>query len=358
MRYLVFTLITILSAYGFMPGDRIQEDLSEHFDRIAPAMKNINASSSEEVKQVSETLKKLLFTVNIEIQKIPSNNLAEPSVERLAEIEKWASQIKPYNKLLLDASFNTNRDNSISEISYESQRLLDYTDLDNDSIAYLKNRLSETSSMGETRKVVSILSEHRQLTQDEKDIIINSGDKYTGKAKIIWAKRVASWGAIEGINELLPLIQNSVDPNNPDKSVREMQPALHLLPIAGKYSKEFAEAFYARYAELEDLGMIERWGIDQTKNYFEGRKELPRLIAKNGSGYLDAEVKSYPLLIEGEKRPKKSPPSKDEVEELRKQEERESSPEADKPNSFPWWLLGIVGLIVVLGLLLLKGRSK
>ena len=35
-----------------------------------------------------------------------------------------------------------------------------------------------------------------------------------------------------------------------------------------------------------------------------------------------------------------------------------TEPKADKPASFPWWLLGIVALVIVLGLMLFKGKSK
>ena len=35
-----------------------------------------------------------------------------------------------------------------------------------------------------------------------------------------------------------------------------------------------------------------------------------------------------------------------------------ASSKPDKPKPFPWWLLGVVGLIVVLGFMLLKGKSK
>ena len=35
-----------------------------------------------------------------------------------------------------------------------------------------------------------------------------------------------------------------------------------------------------------------------------------------------------------------------------------ASSKPDKPKPFLWWLLGVVGLIVVLGFMLLKGKSK
>ena len=35
-----------------------------------------------------------------------------------------------------------------------------------------------------------------------------------------------------------------------------------------------------------------------------------------------------------------------------------SSIEADKPDSFQWWVVGILGVVVVLGFMLLKGKSK
>lgn len=60
-------------------------------------------------------------------------------------------------------------------------------------------------------------------------------------------------------------------------------------------------------------------------------------------------------------RPEKALPDPEEVEKLRTQGEHiteQESSKADNSNSFPWWFLGIVGLIVVPGLMLLKSKSK
>ncbi len=50
--------------------------------------------------------------------------------------------------------------------------------------------------------------------------------------------------------------------------------------------------------------------------------------------------------------------TKEHIEAVKKYQQEHIEGHGINAASFPWWLLGIVGLIVVLGFMLLKGRSK
>jgi len=106
-------------------------------------------------------------------------------------------------------------------------------------------------------------------------------------------------------------------------------------------SKEKERLDTALKATRERVGMKED-SSKVTQIDSEQDKQSPQLQSRPEKPLLVPEQTQTPKIPERE--PKPSPET--------------SSSEADKPASFPWWLLGIMGLIVVLSFIMLKSKSK
>lgn len=324
--------------------------------KIENVLGDFNSYNPDEVKSVSKVLQNISYIANQDIISIESRNWAEPSKKRLEVIESWAEVITPYNDVLIEASFITSFDERMKKFAFEARSLLDFTNPDNVFINKLNSKIEDEENLNMILRASDLLFEHRSLSQQSKKIIAQKGDLYEGEKKLKWASKITNYGMLDGIDVLLEKLNKPIDYENFAQSFDEMEYSINATLALGNKSADLLPSFIKLCDDVIENVPAYKYNFINMKAI--AQSDPKRKIAKNGSGYLDDEIKSYPLLVDKE-HPKKLLPNQNEVNELRRPKEQESaSSKTEKTTSFPWWLLGIVGLVVVLGFMLLKGKSK
>jgi hypothetical protein len=291
-------LFSMASMHCMAFGETIDEAVKRQLEIIRAynsGQTDVIASPKDTARDMQATTSELINGV----YRMEAADGSNPSPQRQALIDRFASLIAPYNNDLLKIGFS--RDPALSELAHQCRSLLDHTKPDESFVAELRTHLPDFTK--EAGYAYDLLFQHRQLTATEKSDL---GRKVLAEpdreSRIRWAMKASAML----IPEVVPVLREMLSvPFNADgttgstgvfgenEALSNCRKAIEAINSLGPLAVSVLPLLKARLNEIEAMLPSEQAHIYSLQfrsaiEQVQGRRPLLIPTAINGSGPLVA----------------------------------------------------------------------
>jgi hypothetical protein len=324
-------------------------------EAIRSGIKNRENIDWKSDSTLGNLIRGLAYAINQEIIHTESKDWANPSPARIKVIQKWGEILRPYTKELLVLAMEEGKNRYDS--STQARSILDFAEPSEEFASEVRKYMIDTNYRS-TWEAADLLFEHRLLSEADKNIIRQSmaSIKIEGH-KIDFAQDMRRrYGITDWDNMLIEnakmILESKPNKNTPDEIInfyasamstaRLLKTKAHMLSPALDALVDYMDKNCPSYLPHAKSARDSVLGL--TTDHFEPE------LAKNGSGPLSLEIGDSPQPKIQDDQSKKDAS----FERLEKPhfpvDSKSSDAIAEKPASFPWWL--IVSSVVILALAL------
>ena len=375
MRLLtLFFLLLLLSSYkaelfaewGLKTPEETLVELNKIMEHYEASTKDLEALPYEEIETLYQNLNLLQYQIKRHINDAESADPLNPSTERLEVIQSWAQAIQPYNRSLLETSFQTRPPGIYNALITESLGLLNYSYANDVFVTMARETLLNSNKMRPRLRAARLLFEHRKLEESDLPLLARMKSELKDSQKMEWSRAVARFGMADGLEfseEILRIpIPLDIDERELFKYETQIKTALHPIRYLGEKAQHLVPLIEARLAEIKAInpafsvsGSHMQYHIDVAN----GIKPKALFRARNGSGILGFDtnvssslsVKTVEEVIEESLAPKQAPERP--VGAVTIEHVKETT---EKPSNWWLWLIGLL-VVVVGGFLVLRRKS-
>lgn len=294
--YCFVGMVTCINLFGQTKG-QIEDMWKNPVQYLQEIMHLIDATPNTEAskRQLTDRMQGLAFAIHADILQAESPDWAHPSPERKSVIEKWGITLEPFVPKLVDLAFSD--PDFRSTHATQALSLLDYAapteKLGNEVREYLI--INEPSRFTNAAK---LLMEHRLTTEQDRKIYYEFQKKHNPDDEInIFVSSLYSDNISDQRTKLLSKALHILSQPMPDSTEEQL--------LLKHYQLVFMVALYGIHNnELRDgLVKLRASATIELKNFLkcindsldciDGKREVFRQEAKNGSGYLLVGAEYY-----------------------------------------------------------------
>lgn len=329
-----------------------------------------SAKSPDDYEKLSYAIQDINYWISQSILAAESQDMATPSEQRKAVIEKASEIIRPYNRLLVETVFSKSR--ATDRVARQSRSLLDYTAPDDVLRQSLEGVARSEPLAG--LEPFRVLFEHRLLDESLRTVVVSRIEREQDPtAKQSMALASAEMGfdaAIEACQEILSnpfsaegmIGSTGVSGDNATlmnygkalKAILYLGPkANSLLPLLKQRRDEIVAAL-GNEAARPYIG-----GFQAAISCVQGDRPVATVIAVNGSGLLsqpqeDVVMRSQPALTP---KPFSAAYQSNTPKPAVQPAPAQSTNQSQESTQWPW-IIGAILLLAVAGGILLKLLRK